>query len=403
MTGIQVGDGHVRFSGEEKARRFAAVRARMRQRGVSALIVRSDSAKWDCGSAESRYLTQIGGNGEEGYTVFDLVGDPVFVIWGPGHIENWLAAQDWTTDIRPSSPTAAHVVASRIRELGLEQAAIGLVGRARNPLGPDGRWPHLAFDALRRELPRATFVDFDDDLAAVRTIKSPEEIACHERAMAITEEAIEVMYAHARPGVPGREVFGRMVGALVAAGSDMSVMVQLNIARAPRLAARLVTHRPLEPGDVILNEITGKYGGYWSQAHAPVAVGRAPSAAHQRLFDLVLAGLERGRAALRPGVTVGDLAAVIRQPAEDAGCGWNPIPTVKGIGLATSELPVSPPPGASYGGDAAAVIEASMVVCFQPAALDRDGNLGMHVAETFLVTATGCRRLGRRQLEFRAT
>lgn len=35
-------------------------------------------------------------------------------------------------------------------------------------------------------------------------------------------------------------------------------------------------HRPLEAGDVILSEVTGKYAGYWSQAHVPVAVGGPP-------------------------------------------------------------------------------------------------------------------------------
>ena len=31
-------------------------------------------------------------------------------------------------------------------------------------------------------------------------------------------------------------------------------------------------------GDVILSEVTGKYAGYWSQAHVPVAVGGPPTA-----------------------------------------------------------------------------------------------------------------------------
>ena len=56
-----------RLSLQERDRRWAAVRARMRRRGVDCVIVRSDSSKWDAGSAEGRYLTHIGGNGEDGY------------------------------------------------------------------------------------------------------------------------------------------------------------------------------------------------------------------------------------------------------------------------------------------------------------------------------------------------
>lgn len=401
------GDGYHRMSHEEKRRRHGAVRARMRARGLSAIVVHANSTKWDCGVADVRYLSHIGGNGEEGYLVFDLVEEPTYILPGAGHIENWLAMQDWTRDLRPAGMSAAQAIVRRIRQLGLDKSAIGLVGRARGPLVPDGRWPHLALDALRRDLPQAAFADFDDELAAVRAVKSDEEIACHERAMELTEEAIRVMVANARVGITGGVVFGRMVGAMLSGGADMNVMVQLNISSAPRLAARLVNNQPLQKGQVVLNEITAKFGGYWSQAHAPVSVGTKPGPAHQRLFDAVRDGLERGEAALKPGITVRELADIIRKPAEEAGYGWSPIPTVKGIGLATSEHPISPPPGnvkSPYGsGDGSDAIEERMVICFQPSAWDEHARLGMHAAETYVVTASGCRRLGRRAVEFHAT
>lgn len=407
MAGLRESDGYLRMSQAEKRRRHDAVRARMRDRGLSAIVVHANSTKWDCGVADVRYLSHIGGNGEEGYLVFDLREEPTYILPGAGHIENWLAMQDWTRDLRPSGASAAHAIATRIRELGLDKSAIGLIGRARGPLVPDGRWPYMALEALRRELPQAAFQDFDDDLAAIRALKSDEELACHERAMELTEEAIREMVASAKVGVTGGAVFGRMVGAMLSGGADMSVMVQLNISSAPRLAARLVSNQPLQKGQVILNEITAKYGGYWSQAHAPVSIGTKPGKAHQRLFDVVKEGLERGQAALRPGITVRELADVIRKPADDAGCGWSPIPTVKGIGLATSEHPVSPPPGgikSPYGsGDGSDLIQERMVICFQPAAWDDEARLGMHAAETYVVTRSGCRRLGRRAVEFHAT
>jgi hypothetical protein len=39
-----------RLSREERDRRWAAVRARMRRRGVDCVVVRSDSSKWDAAS-----------------------------------------------------------------------------------------------------------------------------------------------------------------------------------------------------------------------------------------------------------------------------------------------------------------------------------------------------------------
>lgn len=394
--------GFPTLSWAERQRRFTEVRAAMRRRGVDALVIRSDSAKWDSGSAEGRYLTQIGGNGEEGYTVFGLHEDPTFVIWGAGHIDNWLEIQNWTTDIRPGTPSATKAVTTRLEELGAARGVIGLVGRAPSPLAPDGRWPQGAYAALRRELPDVRFVDFESELAAVRSIKSAEEIACHETAMAIVEEAVEVMVAHARPGIRATDLMGKVVGALVSAGSEMCVSVVVGASRRAGMAARMMPHRPLEAGDVILSEITGKYAGYWSQAHVPVSVGQPPSSSHQRLFDLALEGLRAGEAALKPGMTSLDLARAIREPIFKAGHGSAILPPFKGIGLAISEIPLSPPPSADASGDYP-LIREDMMLTLEPIAYDHQAKIGVHLADTFVVTGGGCRRLGRRELRLVAT
>jgi Xaa-Pro aminopeptidase len=382
----------------ERQRRFTAVRAAMRARGIEALVLRSDSSKWDSGSAEGRYLTQIGGNGEEGYTIFGLHEDPTFIIWGAGHIDNWREIQDWTRDIRPSTPSAMQAVANRVEELGVASGVIGLVGRAPSPLAADGRWPWGAHEELSRRLPRARFVDFESDLAEVRSIKSSEEIVCHEKAMAIVEAAVGVLYAEARPGTRATDLMGKVVGALVSAGSEMCVSVVVGASRRAGMAARMMPHRPLETGDVILSEVTGKYAGYWSQAHVPVAVGQRATPMHQRLFDAALEGLRRGAAVLKPGVTTLDLASAIREPTFAAGFGSGILPPFKGIGLAITEIPLSPPVDADARGNYP-VIREHMMLTLESIAYDHDAKSGVHLAETFAVTGDGCRRLGRRALD----
>jgi Xaa-Pro aminopeptidase len=387
--------GWPRLSLAERARRFTAVRERMRRRGLDVLVVRADSGKWDSGSAEARYLTHIGGNGEEGYVVFDVAQNPVYVTLGPGQIENWREAQDWTTDLRPPAPTPAEAVAARVRELGRERGPIGVVGRVPGPLTPEGRWPQVAWEALGRALPAASLVDFDEDLAIVRAVKSAEEIACHERAMQIAEAAIDALYASARPGVRAIDVQGRILGTLVGGGSDLTLQLMFGAAERTTVAARLAPHRPLAPGDVILSEITGRYAGYSSQAHVAVALGD-PSPACRRLMALVTEALERGAKALRPGVTAGELAQALRAPILESGCG-NLMPVFKGIGLAAAEFPMSPPVGATAGPTPVRIAQ-DMVMTLEPSAWDPGAKVGVHLAETYVVTAGGCRRLGRREL-----
>jgi Xaa-Pro aminopeptidase len=382
------------LSGAERSRRFAAVRARMKAMDIAALVVRSDSSKWDSGCAAARYLTQIGGNGEEGYVVFPLAEEPTFVIWGPGHIQNWLEAQNWTKDIRPSAPTAAAAIAARLKELGIHQRRIGIVGRAGiGQLARDGQWPDSAWQGMLAELASATFVDFDAELASIRAIKSAEEIACAERSMTATEAAVDALYQCAGPGVEASLVYGTMVQALLSAGSEMCVSVLLGASTQGRLATRLTPQRKLVEGDLLRTEIGAKYAGYWTQAHVPVAIGAPPPVAH-RLFEVMREGFERGLASLRPGAAAEDVVKAIRTPAEREGYAMEVMPAFKGIGLAVSEFPEG-----SHG--TAARLEENMLVTLQPAAFDAVSRIGLHLSETVHITREGGRRLGRRKIEFR--
>ena len=56
----------------ERDRRWAAIRSAMAERGLGALIIRCISSKWDSGTANVRYVSQIGGNGEEAIVVFPM-------------------------------------------------------------------------------------------------------------------------------------------------------------------------------------------------------------------------------------------------------------------------------------------------------------------------------------------
>ena len=395
-----------RLSLAERDRRWAAVRARMRQREVGCVIVRADSSKWDAGSAEGRYLTHIGGNGEDGYVVFDLEADPVFVIWGPDHVANWREIQDWCPDIRPFTPSFARTTAGRVRELGRARSRIGLCGRLGSRLWRgEGRWPQGNHEALRGELPEATFVDFDEELWEEMAVKSAEEIAAIETAMAVTEEAVRVMAEHARPGVRVREVVGRMLGAMVSAGSDLGIQLLLSAGpRTPRVASRIFPERTLAAGDVIINEITGKYVGYHAQMHAPLSVGRPPAPEYRRLFDVALAALRAGEAILRPGLDTVELAQAVARPVSEAGLAANAMPLFKGMGATIAEMPYSPT-GVGLGAGLAqgTRLQAGMVLLFEPAAYDERTRTGLHISEQVVVTRDGYRRLGTLPLEFRST
>jgi Xaa-Pro aminopeptidase len=404
---IEIRNGFPRLTRQERERRYAAVRDRMKQKGVDCIVIRSDSSKWDAGSAEGRYLSHIGGNGEDGYVIFDIKEEPVFVIWGPDHIAYWLEIQDWTKDIRAMVPSAANAVAKRIKELGKERSTIGLIGRQGSRLWRgDGRWPQGNYEALRKELPQANFLDFDEELWAVMAIKSDEEIYCIEKAMEIVEQGVEALYESATVGRRIPEVVGRVYGSVVSAGSDLGVQILLAVGeRTPRVAGRIFPDRKLERGDMIINEITGKYCGYCAQVHAPVSVGQAPKPEYQRVFEASLAALNAGLAALKPGITTAELAEAVRKPVAERGYDVNAMPLFKGMGMTIAEFPYSPTGvGLDASGKARSYeIKEGQVLLFEPAAYDEKLKVGMHIAEQAVVTPGGCRRTGKRKLELKVT
>jgi len=404
---VEIHNGFPKLSMKERDRRYERVRERMRQKGIDCIVIRSDSSKWDAGSAEGRYLSHIGGNGEDGYVIFDLQESPVFVIWGPDHIPYWLEIQEWTKDIRPMVPSAAKAIVKRVKELGAEKGTIGLVGRFGSRLWRgEGRWPQGNYEVLRQDLPSAKFVDFDEELWEVMAIKSEEELYCIERAMEIVERGVERMYEASKIGARIPQVVGEIYNSIVSSGSDLNVQVLFAAGpRTPRVAGRIFPDRPLKSGDMIINEITGKFCGYCAQVHAPISVGQPPRPEYQRVFDAALAALNAGLQTLRPGITTMELADAVRKPVGEMGYDVNAMPLFKGMGMTIAEFPYSPTGvGLDASGKARIYdIKQGQVLLFEPAAYDDKLKVGMHIAEQAIVTKDGCRRTGKRALEFKVT
>ena len=95
-----------------------------------------------------------------------------------------------------------------------------------------------------------------------------------------------------------------------------------------------------------------------------------------------------------------ELAEAVRKPVYDRGYAANAMPLFKGMGLTIAEFPYSPH---GVGLDAAGkaqstTIQKNMILLFEPAAYNEKLEMGIHIAEQFVVTHDGCRRLGKRDL-----
>lgn len=392
-----------RLSGGERDRRFAEVRRLMRESGVDFLLVRGNSARWDSASANMRYLTQIGGNGEEGYVIFPLKGDPVCLVWFDLLVDWWKRAQDWVSDIRGGGHVI-HNVVSVLRDLGLTRGRCGVVGLA-SERDPDGIFSYRAFSGLEKAFPEIRFVNATALMEKVRLRKSLEEISFISQAAEIGDRAIETMLHTAKPGIRENEIYGEMVCTMLKEGAEYPIMLIWESGEKPTHAAWHVTQRVLREGDLVVNEISPKYGGYWAHPHHPFVVGK-PKAEAQKMFDICLEAFQRGMEVLRAGVSLRDVEEAVTRPIRKAGYTWT-HPVFHGMGLGQIEGPYSGFPGyeAQMSSDEFPLrleedsFAEGMVIALQPIVATQDRTFGVPLSDTVVIEKKKARRLSKRPLE----
>src|SRR3989440_8899600 len=179
------------FSKEEYARRYAALRAKMRAEKLDVVIVPGGPSHWSFGGG----MLWLTGHWEWHalccYVVVPLNGDPTLVYsMGGTHAEavrKQVAIA--VADVRHSrSGRYAEVMVERIRELKLERGRIGLIeidARHKDYL------PVNQYNTLREGLPDAELVFTTGFLHELLSIHSAEELECVRKAGLLCQHAME--------------------------------------------------------------------------------------------------------------------------------------------------------------------------------------------------------------------
>ena len=391
----------------ERDRRWALVRAAMKQRGLDCLVLFGWPAMWDFNVANARYLCPIGGNAENNVVVFPAEGEPTSFVFSPVFIDYWQGAQDWVADVRCRSKNWANTVVSRIKELKLERGAIGMDGIA-GPLDPDGWVPHSIYQGIEAGLPHAKLVNIDDMLEMIRMCKSAEEIGVLEKAAHLGDLMLAKCRDMARPGVRESEVYGAMMQTMLShGGEEPTLFLWAADAHPNPHPFRLPTTRKLERGDMIITEMHPKFGGYFTHVERTYCLGE-PDPHYVRIYEGCLDAYRRGLDLFKPGASITAAMNVIRDAIHDGGFGICEA-GIHGHGLASLEYPRyrHHAPGA----DDAAI--AAIGDRFQPGMVMarnidlvapqwRDGQTGCVFAETIHITADGARRMHSFPLELQA-
>jgi Xaa-Pro dipeptidase len=228
-------------------------------------------------------------------------------------------------------------------------------------------------------------VDVGPEIRRLRLTKHPDEIEKLVRAAAITDAAGEEVIARLRAGMTEIEVAVMIGSAIGELGGRLSFATLVQSGPNSALPHAEPSSRKLAPGDFVLLDFGAAFDGYKADTARMAVVGE-PSARHREIHALVLAAHDAAIAAVRPGVTTGEVDAAARRVIDAAGYGDKFFHRVgHGLGLEGHEDP-SVDPGSQT------VLEAGMVFTIEPG-IYIAGWGGVRIEDDVVVEEGGCRVL----------
>ena len=380
---IKGGPGVTRstFTASEYAARVAAVRVAMRERGLDALLMTSPENIF--------YLTGLNHLGYFAFTALLLKAEGDCVLVARAMERHTLAAQvpDCEHFLFADGEDPAEAVARAVSASGLGRGRIGVEkGKMYFPI--------RVWEGVVTRVPRAKWEDGAELVDEVRVVKSPAEIDCIRQAAAISDRAMQSGIRAAGVGTNEQEVAAEVYRSMVASGGEYPGVAPL-IRTGDRLKQEHITWRDstLRAGDSLFMELSGCANRYHAPLTRMVYVGHAPEGV-DAAAEIVIAGLEATRDALRPGALTGEVYVAWKAVVDEAlghhdyhrhHCGY-----VTGIGFPPSwsggGVPVGIRPGCEI------TIRPGMVFHLLPWLLGQ-GPTDYAVSDTVLVTETGAELL----------
>lgn len=208
-------------------------------------------------------------------------------------------------DIRPSIDVAG-TAAAAVRDAGLAGARLALVGASYMTAA--------AYLGLVERLPDAQLIREDRLVEQLRIHKSSAELELIRRACALGSASMDAMMEAVIEGATEADAVAEAVHVLYAGGGTL-----YDAACASGPNAHTFTHarlpscdsvRPMERGDMFHVDYYGAYGGYYFDFARSRVVGDEPSDTQRGLVEATIEAVEHLCAAIRPGMTAGELYAV---------------------------------------------------------------------------------------------
>lgn len=368
-------DSWLPFDAAEYDRRQAALRARMDERGLDAVLL--------SGPENQYYLTGYETTGFHSFPQTLIVprSGPTLLVTRQLEEGNAAAAYGLGSRGYRDDDNPAEVLGLALYGLGLAEATLGV----------EKAVPWLTvrlFEALQRALPSAKLVDVSGLVELMRAVKSPAEIAYMRQAAVAVGAGMRAGLAAIREGVNEREIAAAVFPARILAGSHF-VRNPTYITAGPRSALAHATWlgRTLMRSDVVFLEM-GANVRHYDAALIRTGIVGAPSDLLRRAADASLAGLTAALGTVRAGIPASDVYRATREAIAKEGCEQFFLHRA-GYGIGIEFVTWIERGGVSLDAGSPTMLEANMTLHLVPyLLLPGVGSVGF--SETVCVTADGC-------------
>ena len=268
-----------------------------------------------------------------------------------------------------------------IRELGLEQATIGL---------EKNFFDAALFEVFKSHiLPKANAVPATPVLSRLRMIKEPAEVECMRAAARVAEAGMARVREVLAAGLREIDVAGEAEYAMRKAGAEgwASATYVASGARSA-IAHGPASHKVIEDGDVVQVHVAPVSKGYTVDLCRTLFVGHPPAEA-ATAFDVYIEAQAAGIAAATPGAPLlGIDAAMSAVLARHGYEGAFLRPVFHGVGLEHEEAPIPGGHAVIHGEEKVASVESGMTLAIGNCGIYRE-TYGVRAEDTISVTQDG--------------
>ena len=265
-----------------------------------------------------------------------------------------------------------------------------------------GGFPHekAVVDWLQLAAPQAKLKDVRGQIAAMRPIKSPGEIAFLKRAIDLSLDAQLEAMRMMRPGLYEYQVSAKMVEVHAMGGSEAEGYAPIVGAGSNSTALHYdKLSRRIENGDVVVLDVGAQYSGYSADITRTLPAGGRFTARQREIYQIVLGAQNAALAALKPGAHFScrskknGLMNIAYDYINSHGKDREGRPLgqyfIHGLGHQIG-LNVHDP------GDYCSPLQPGMVVTVEPGIYIPEENLGVRIEDDVLITDSGYKLLSER-------